>query len=112
MIYRITSIVDWESALSTGHFASADLAKEGFIHCSAHHQIVRTANKYYRGHANLLLLEIDDVALASSVKFEDLGTAEDRFPHVYGAIPLSAISRNFKLVESTDGFALPDELRV
>jgi uncharacterized protein (DUF952 family) len=110
MIYRISGKHDWESALSTGNFASADLAVEGFIHCSARHQILRTANKYYRGETELVLLEIDELQLGSSVKFEDIGGAGDKFPHVYSAILVSAITRQFSLVESVDGFALPEEL--
>ena len=110
MIYRICGKHDWESALSIGSFASADLAAEGFIHCSARHQILRTANKYFRGQTELVLLEIDELQLGSSVKFENIGGAGDSFPHVYGAIPVSAITRQFSLVESVDGFSLPEAL--
>ena len=48
MIYRLTDEADWQRAQIDGAFASADLASEGFIHCSAFEQILRTANKHIR----------------------------------------------------------------
>ncbi len=90
MIYRIAEITDWRRAQRDGVFASADLAAEGFIHCSERHQVARTAQKYYSGKADLVLLEIDDAALGSALVREDL-SGSGFFPHVYGSIPLSAI---------------------
>ena len=45
MIYRIAEAVDWRLAQCKGVFVSADLAAEGFIHCSERHQVARTAQK-------------------------------------------------------------------
>ena len=90
MIYRITEAADWSQAQRDGVFASADLATEGFIHCSEHHQVTRTAQKYYAGKTALVLLEIDDTLLGKVLVREDL-TGSGMFPHVYGPIPLSAI---------------------
>ncbi len=93
MIYRIAEAVDWERAQHEGAFASADLAAEGFIHCSERHQVARTAKKYYAGKTRLLLLEIDDSALGAALVRENL-TGSGDFPHIYGPIPLSAIVRH------------------
>lgn len=90
MIYRIADVTDWQQALRDGVFASADLAAEGFIHCSEREQVARTAQKYYTGRSDLVLLEIDDAALGSALVREDL-TGSGLFPHVYGSIPLRAI---------------------
>ena len=90
MIYRITEAADWCQAQRDGVFASADLAAEGFIHCSERHQVARTAQKYYAGKSALLLLEIDDTLLGKALVRENL-TGSGMFPHVYGPIPLSAI---------------------
>ena len=90
MIYRIAENADWFRAQEVGEFASADLAAEGFIHCSEHYQVARTAEKYYRGRFGLVLLEIDDARLGSALRREDL-TGSGEFPHVYAPIPLAAI---------------------
>jgi uncharacterized protein (DUF952 family) len=107
MIYRIAEQADWVRAQRTGVCVSADLAAEGFIHCSEQHQVLRTAQKYYAGKTALLLLEIDDTALGDLLLREDL-SGSGLFPHVYGPIPLSAIVRHVDFAFDADGlFAFP-----
>jgi uncharacterized protein (DUF952 family) len=108
MIYRITDATDWQRAQGTGFFASADLAAEGFIHCSEKYQVTATAGRYFKGRSDLLVLEIDDVALGETLKREDTTGRGEKFPHVYSAIPLNAIKRTWRLVETADGFVLLD----
>ena len=111
MIYRIAEQSEWLQTQRSGFFASPDLAAEGFIHSSELHQVLRTANKYYRGKSSLVLLEIDDALLGDVVVREDLTGAGMRFPHVYAPIPIHAIVRHFAFVEdAVTGFALPAEL--
>ena len=90
MIYRITNQADWSIANAVGHFASDDLAAEGFIHCSELTQILRTANKYFGAASELVLLQIDEALLGNIVVREDL-QGSGVFPHVYAAVPLAAI---------------------
>ena len=94
MIYRISEQDDWRRAQRDGVFASADLIAEGFIHCSEPHQVARTAQKYYLGKSALVLLEVDEGLLGSTLRRENL-TGSGVFPHVYGPIPLRAIVRHF-----------------
>lgn len=111
MIYRIAEQTDWMQTQRSGFFASADLAAEGFIHSSELHQVLRTANKYYRGKTSLILLEIDDTLLGDTVVREDLTGSGVRFPHVYAPIPIHAIARHFAFAEdAANGFRLPAEL--
>ena len=110
MIYRIAEQADWQRAQRDGAFASADLAAEGFIHCSEHHQIARTAKKYYAGKTVLMLLEIDDAMLGAALVREDL-SGSGIFPHVYAPIPMAAIIRHFDFAVARDGgFSLPEGL--
>ena len=99
MIYRIAEYADWNRAQGEGVFASADLALEGFIHCSEFHQVLRTAEKYYAGKTDLVLLEIDDSLLGTALVRENL-TGSGIFPHVYEPIPLAAIVRHFKAMKT------------
>lgn len=111
MIYRIAEQADWLQTQQRGYFVSADLAAEGFIHGSELHQVLRTANKYYRGKTSLLLLEIDDALLGDSVIREDLPGSGMRFPHIYAPVPIQAIVRHFDFAEdATRGFSLPAEI--
>ena len=110
MIYRIAERSDWLQTRQSGCFASADLAAEGFIHASELHQVLRTANKYYRGKAGLVLLEIDDTLLGVNVVREDLTGSGICFPHVYVPIPIRAIVRHVDFSEvAGGGFSLPAE---
>jgi uncharacterized protein (DUF952 family) len=108
MIYRIAELPDWLQARQSGCFASVDLKAEGFIHLSGLHQVLRTANKYYRGKSGLVLLEIDESRLDEKIIREDLTGSGDIFPHSYVPIPVHAIVRYFDFAEESGrGFSLP-----
>ena len=108
MIYRIAETRDWEAAQVSGLFASADLTAEGFMHCCTAQQIASVANRYYQGQKALLLLEIDETRVRVPLTWEDLTQAGEAFPHVYGRIPLAAVTRCLALQPGVDGrFASP-----
>ncbi|HEX8348577.1 MAG TPA: DUF952 domain-containing protein [Hymenobacter sp.] len=114
MLYRITPPADWQQAQQTGFFASADLITEGFIHSSALSQVTATANLYYAGQTDLLVLEIDEAPLqAAGIKVVQEWAAErgQAFPHIFGSIPVAAITRALHLTLDANGqFSLPEEL--
>ncbi|MCB2409000.1 DUF952 domain-containing protein [Hymenobacter lucidus] len=113
-IYRIADPADWKSAQQTGFFASADLAAEGFIHCSEKHQILETARRYYAGCPEVLLLEIAEDRLTEAgvrVEREWMAARNEAFAHVFGPIPQAAILRVLAFTASSNGqFELPAEL--
>ncbi|SNR61767.1 DUF952 domain-containing protein [Hymenobacter mucosus] len=96
MLYRIAELADWHQAQQTGFFASADLAAEGFIHCSERLQVVETARRYYAGRVEVVLLEWDEDILAESgvrVKREWVASRQQYFAHVFAPVPLRAVRR-------------------
>ena len=103
MLYRIAEMRDWEAAQASGSFASADLTAEGFIHCCTAQQLTAVANRYYQGREDLLLLEIDATQIDIPITWEDLTNAGQLFPHVYGHIPLAAVTRCLALKPGSDG---------
>ena len=100
-IFHITSQRAWEQA--QGEFAADSLATEGFIHCSDPHQFVHVANQRFRGRSDLVLLQIDPGLLNATVRYENLEGGHELFPHVYGAIPLTAVIDVTRLQPSRDG---------
>ena len=116
MLYRIAEPTDWAHAQKTGFFASADLAAEGFIHCSEAHQILETARRYYAGRAVLVLLEWDEAALAiagARVEREWVASRNQHFAHVFGAVPLVAVRRSWPFGADAAGeFQLPAGISV
>lgn len=95
MIYHLTDPARWARSLAdgmhTGSTRDADLADEGFIHCSTAEQWPATVERFYADVEELLLLHIDESLLDVPVVHEQLGDAPAAFPHVYGPIPVSAV---------------------
>ena len=114
MIYRIADLADWETARTTGFFASADLVVEGFIHTSEQAQILETARRYYAGRADLVLLEWDEAVLAAAgmrIEREWVASRQQYFAHVFGPVPLAVVRRTWPLGTDAEGeFQLPVEL--
>lgn len=97
MIYHLTDPAQWTLSLEagehTGSTRDADLADEGFIHCSTSEQWPATVERFYADVDALLLLHIDESLLDVPLVHELLGDAPEPFPHVYGPIPVAAVVR-------------------
>ena len=94
-LYHIAFRSDWEAAKADGEYAIStrgrSLADEGFIHCSFAEQVDATAARFYADVGDAVVLRIDPDRLTSRVVVEDLDGTGERFPHVYGPIPVSAV---------------------
>jgi len=109
-IYRIISQADWATAQAAGAFAgTAHDIRDGFIHFSTAKQAAETAAKHYAGLTDLLLLYVRDTALTAPLKWEK-SRNDDLFPHLYGALPVSAVHRVEKLPLDATGRHLFPEL--
>lgn len=108
MIYHITTQANWKEALKKGSYQADSYASEGFIHCSGHDQVLRTANRYYSGRSGLLLLVIDAQKVIPEIRDENLEGGAENFPHIYGALNLDAVVKALVFEAKADGsFALP-----
>jgi glutathione S-transferase len=95
-IYHAALPADWAAALDDGTYTAStrgvSLAEEGFIHCAFHHQVEGVANRYYGDLTDLVLLRIDPARIGAAVVEEaPVAGATERFPHVYGPIPVGAV---------------------
>jgi uncharacterized protein (DUF952 family) len=120
MILHIAIRADWDAARAAGSYRPASVEHEGFIHCSTIDQVVGTADRYFRGRDDLVLLCIDDLRVAGELRHEPpavIGGSPDRrtgelFPHLYGPLPLDAVIRVVPFPCREDGsFALPLDAR-
>jgi uncharacterized protein len=98
----------------TGEFYEPpSLDAEGFVHCTDDvATLLGVANRFYRTvDGEVLVLDLDVDGLGAEVLWEapahlDGSPAlddEPRFPHVYGPIPLTAITRTRRFVRADDG---------
>jgi uncharacterized protein (DUF952 family) len=118
LILHILRRADWHRAVSLGLYTPESLDTEGFVHCSTAAQVAQTAERFFRGQPDLLLLCIDDQRLSAPVEFEGPanslpGSDNELFPHVYGPINLDAVANVIDFPCGTDGsFQLPQSLKV
>lgn len=88
-LFHITTQTEWERARALGTYRAPSLDSEGFIHLSTSAQWRKTAGRFFKGQHHLVLLELDPSSL--DVRFEPADG--DHFPHLYGALPASAVLR-------------------
>lgn len=119
-ILHITTRAEWDAARIAGSYRPASLEREGFIHCSTPAQTVATANKYFRGRTDLVLLCIDEARVAAELRYEapvPVGDALDprageRFPHLHGPLAQGAVIRVVAFPCDPDGgFTFPADAR-
>ncbi|WP_299414726.1 DUF952 domain-containing protein [Acaryochloris sp. IP29b_bin.148] len=103
MIFHIAQARDWTTAQTIGEYQAASLITEGFIHCSDPHQVLEVAHRLFCDRKDLVLLEIDPQRLDAEVRYENCEGGEEQYPHVYGSIPLTAVTTVFPFQPNAEG---------
>ena len=94
LLYKIVPRAAWSQIETSGVFAGAgiDLA-DGFIHLSTGEQAQRTADLYFAGQSDLLLVAVRTHSLGDLLRWElprpgadAAGRRDQQFPHYYGKI--------------------------
>jgi uncharacterized protein (DUF952 family) len=110
VLYKIMPRREWETAQANGHFEGSEVdRRDGFIHLSAAHQVRTTAQKHFSGKADLLLVSVAEEALGPNLKWE-VSRGDDLFPHIYGALPLSAVIEAIPLPLANGTHQFPEGL--
>lgn len=103
IIYHMCRQEEWQAAQTTGRYpGSSQDAADGFIHFSTSTQIVESAAKHRAGQSGLLLLTVDATKLGDALKWE-ASRGGQLFPHLYGDLPVQAVSRADPLPIGDDG---------
>ena len=91
--FKILTAAQWAQFKADGEFhgAPVDLA-DGYIHLSAAEQLQGTLDKHFAGQADLVIAEVDLVALGEAIRWE-VSRGGALFPHCYAPLPLSAVLR-------------------
>jgi uncharacterized protein (DUF952 family) len=89
--FKILTAAEWAAFRAGGRFdgSPADVA-DGFIHLSAANQVEGTLARHYAGQSGLVLVEVDLDAVGEAVRWEE-SRGGALFPHLYGALPMSAL---------------------
>ena len=103
LIYKICPEELWRGAEAAGSFTGAPVDdSDGFIHFSTRDQLRETASKHFAGQSGLLLVAVDSAALGDALRWEP-SRGGDLFPHLYGALPISAVRRVAPMPLGPDG---------
>jgi uncharacterized protein (DUF952 family) len=110
MLLHICALTDWHLAEARGEHRPESLSALGFVHLSTPEQVHLPANRLYAGRTDLVLLRIDPERLTAPVRWEP-GVPTDPeamlFPHLYGPLPVQAVSSVTPYVPESDGSFSP-----
>lgn len=102
-VYKIVAAELWQAAEDSGVFTGAGIdLNDGFIHLSTGAQARRTAQLYFKGQGNLVLVAVDGARLGAALKYEPSRDG-DLFPHLYAPLPLAAVLSVRPMPIGTDG---------
>ena len=90
-IYKICEAAQWTQAEQDGEFrgSAVDYA-DGYIHFSTAEQVAATAAKHFAGMSGLVMVAVAADDLGAALKWE-ISRGGALFPHLYGALPLTAV---------------------
>ena len=106
LIFKIVPRLEWEAG-GTAYAGSAHDQADGFLHFSTAPQLAVTLQLYYAGQRDLLLIAVDSEAVGPDLKFEYAPSRGEDFPHLFAALPRSAVTWVRPIGVDTTGFVLP-----
>lgn len=111
LVYHIMPRDDWDEYWHDRRYEPPSLKDEGFVHCSTLPQVLPSAERYFAGRKDLVLLCIDPAWVQDPIRYEDLTNSGEAHPHIYGHVTLSAVLACYDLPLAGDGhFVLPKAL--
>lgn len=103
VIYKIVTSEQWRAAKEKGVFNGAPVdLKDGYIHFSTAKQLRETAAKHFAGQDDLLLVSVSSSSMTAKLVYEP-SRGGQLFPHLYGALLLSAVIETVELPLGADG---------
>ena len=95
-LFHITERTVWLDAVQAGDYRMSTrgvtLEGQGFIHCSLRHQLRGVAECVYGDADDLGGLVIDSAKVPAPVRHEAPGPGLEEYPHIYGALPIDAVT--------------------
>ena len=103
IVYKIVATEEWAEAEAAGAFTGASVDRaDGFIHFSTAEQAPETAAKWFAGRGDLTLAAVNTEALGDDLRWEP-SRGGALFPHLYAALPMSAVVWSRPLPLGSDG---------
>ena len=90
-IYIVSTPASWRVVQERGELRTPAFETEGFIHAATAEQVPDVLARHFAGQEDLLLLEIDPLAIADFLRYELSPASGDTYPHIYAPVPVSAV---------------------
>jgi len=94
VLVHLCGVREWDDARPAGEVRPESLSDVGYVHLSAPGQVHLPANRLFDGRTDLVVLYVDPTRLTAPLRWEP-GVSTDPesmlFPHLYGALPVSAV---------------------
>lgn len=100
-IFHITDRTAWAIAERQGAYNRA--GKDGYIPCTSLYESIPTANRFFHGRRDLVLVKIDPSRLDETQLRVEEGRSGTRGLHVYPPLPLYAVSSAVPWLPEPDG---------
>ena len=107
LIYHVCRRDELDAARASGRYggSSQDRA-DGFIHFSTAAQVVASVARHRARQDGLVIVEADVARLDAALRWEP-SRGGALFPHLYGALPLDAVTRVADLPLGAEGHVFP-----
>ncbi len=109
-IYKVLTLAQWSDFQTTELFLGSEVdVEDGFIHLSRASQLTVTLNKWYADQVEVAILEVDAEKFDAGLKYE-LSRGGQEFPHLFEALPISAVTRVWLASPKNAVYRLPRDL--
>lgn len=104
-LFHLVGLDAWAAAEKAGVYAPPTLETEGFVHFSTRPQLLRSAERFFAGRNDVLIIVVDRDRLCAPLRFE--AADGDAFPHLYGPLNLDAVIEVAPLLRENGNFVVP-----
>ncbi len=113
--YRLIRAPEWKDIERDGVYKGTTIdTRDGYLHMSPITEVPRSAERYFSGVSDLMLLEIDLSLLGKHVRWEPVASRDNtHFPHLYDIqLPRSAIMVVYAVILQDNGkFSYPPSIQ-
>jgi len=92
-LHHVLTQAAWDAACAAGTYAPPELARDGFLHCCTPAQLGFVLARHFAGARGLVVLTFETDAVDAPLRWVNSEPDQPPFPHLYGAIPVSAVRR-------------------
>jgi len=108
-VYKVASREIYVASQEEGAFVGQPIdLKDGYIHLSTAAQLAETIRLYFAGLGQQVLFAVPTAPFGEAMKWE-ASRGGELFPHLYGELPMSSVTRMIDIEVPADGrVSLPE----